>query len=232
MDIFDWALINPVTGQPYLQTEYTLHTSPPLAANDPSVILDKAGLRYAQSEVIAFHVLSMNVRLFCLPQKQTSETSEAFVEAGFATGNPPAGNPASLTDTTMNWNGPPLLSFAADNLRIYAGTGASQWSTVTNNTANTVALTPCPPALGNLNLANWYTLPDATSQYRIDGTLAALTGAVPPSSPGWYQRGNYNFFGPTYRPPAIVEVTLEMTDVRATCSFIFTQRFYIPASER
>jgi prepilin-type N-terminal cleavage/methylation domain-containing protein len=247
-------------------------------------------MQYAESEPIAFHVLSMNVRLFCLPAKTAGEIGppgdEAFVEAG-GPGNPPPGNPsgadpASLTDTTKNW---PSGSFAGDNLRIYAGTAAGQWSTINpNTTANTVYLNACPlpnpPNLlpGTLNGQNWTPLPpDPTSQYRIDGTLINLaplwsatatynmgalvsysvagvitdyvslqssnTNQTPNTSPtywavasppNWYQRSSYgtNFFGPTYRPPAIVEITLEMTDMRATNSFTFTQRFYIPASER
>ena len=86
-------------------------------------------------------------------------------------------------------------------------------------------------------------MPDTTSQYRLDGTLVNLFPAPNPPPPAWYQRSwhqpgpdtnsyNYNFFGPTYRPPAIVEVTLELTDVHATRSFVFTQKFYVPASER
>jgi prepilin-type N-terminal cleavage/methylation domain-containing protein len=221
MDQFCW---------PLLPVEYAYN------ANNA---VDATGLRYAQSEVIAFHVLSMNIRLFCLPQKSSSETSEAFVEAGFATGNPPAGNPASLTDTTKNWPLPLPASFTGQDLRIYAGTGSnpSQWGVIgTINPANTINLSPGPPVgTGYLNGANWYTTPDTTSQYRVDGLLASLFPSNP-APPGWYQRvsagGNFNFFGPTYRPPAVVEVTLEMTDVRATHAFTFTQRFYIPASER
>ena len=302
MDIFDWDLRNPVTNLPYLQTEYTLHTSPP---TDPDVIRDAAGLRYAQSEVIAFHVLSMNVRLLCLPEKQTPETSAAFVEAGTATSPSPIGS-STLTDSTKNWS---VGAFSAGGfaLRIVAGAGAGQALPISSATASdtltcsgtwTAALdrdsqyrieeldtipntgTGAVASAGNsppttyitddgttgsknwlpgssfsvsggeyytLQIvsglgagqalpisgasapdtvtcsAPWTTVPDITSRYLI----------IPPAwNLAWYQRGNNDFFGPTYRPPSIVEVTLEMTDARATRSFIFTQRFYIPASER
>ena len=153
MDQFGWAVINPATGQPVLPyqfllpMEYTFHYPLPATSTDPDIILDMAGLRYAQSEVIAFHVLSMNVRLFCLPAKTTAESlrtgppaiggDEAFVEAGFATGIPPAGNPAYLSDTTKNWNG---NAFTNDNLRISAGTAAGQSGTISGNTATTISL--------------------------------------------------------------------------------------------
>jgi type II secretory pathway pseudopilin PulG len=391
MDQFGWAVMGP-NGQPaqpqyqyLLPLEYTVHTSPP---NDPDVILDETGLRYAQSEVIAFHVLSLNIRLFCLPQKQVTESSEAFLDAGFGT---LAANPASLTDTTKNW---PAGSFIGGGfvLRIIAGTGAGEalpissangsivkctgtWplpvdttlqqyrieeiyivtgtaTSAGNNTGSSPAtcflndatknwppnsftnssnfITSPPPANSTTGymlriiagtgtgqafplssasagtvtcFGTWNPVPDNTSQYRIEGlpsgtassgantpptatltdqtqnwpansfsgggfTLQIMAGtgagqALPITSASgptvtcsgtwnpipdatsqyqiveslswslaWYQRGSYDFFGPTYRPPAVVEVTLEMTDARATHSFFFTQRFYVPASER
>jgi hypothetical protein len=249
MDQFAWAVIGP-NGQPVLPyqyllpLEYTFHTSPPLASNDPDVILDEAGLRYAQSEVIAFHVLSMNVRLFCLPLKNLSaETSEAFVEAGFASA-PGGATPPTFTDTTKNWLQPWQLPIATQTLRIYAGTGASQYAMIQSNTANVITLNATAPTLSATG-GTWAPLPDTTSQYRIDGLLSSLFPAPasppppstpPPPPPGWYQRvsaaGSYNFLGTTYRPPAVVELTLQTTDLRATRAFTFTQRFYIPASER
>ncbi len=269
MDQFGWAVIGP-NGQPVypyqylLPLEYQFHTSPPLASTDPDVILDSAGLRYAQSEVIAFHVLSMNIRLFCLPMKNSNlealaGPAEAFVEAGFATS---AANPASLTDTTKNWLNPPLPppAFNTFNLRITAGTGSGQWATISNTAATppmltlTSSTTAIPPTgnltnpVGNPAITNWTTILDTTSQYRVDGTLLSLFTTVPAppvvpvaGQPAWCQREwvsptgvsyYYNFLGTTYRPPAAVEVTLEMTDLRATRAFTFTQRFYIPASER
>ena len=235
MDQFSWAVMNPATGQPVqpyqylLPMEYTLHTSPPLASTDPDVVLDAAGLRYAQAEVIAFHVLSMNVRLFCLPAESASETSEVFVEAGFASALGGT-SPPTFSDTTKNW---PVPSFTGQNLRVYAGTGASQWATILSNTATVLTLNGATGTL-SATLQTWAPPPDTTSQYRVDGLLANLfpsAGNAPPP-PGWYQRGNFNFLGTTNRPPAIVEVTLQVTDVRATHAFTFTQRFYIPASER
>jgi hypothetical protein len=384
MDQFAWAVMG-ANGQPLLPyqyllpLEYTFHTSPPLASTDPDVVLDTAGQRYAQSEVIAFHVLSMNIRLFCLPEKQTTESSEAFLDAGYASS---PGNTASLTDPTKNWpNGsfsgggfairiisgtdagqvlpianasgstvnllaPAAWTAVPDNssqyrieelvlvggtatanstsppntnntlidstknwpansfmpqtsgggefiLRIIAGTGAGQWLPITIASGNTVT---CSGAWATANT------PDNTSQYRIEGLvtgtvtaagnpppttfltapqtwqaasysgggfalqITAGTGANQPAlpilnanantvtcsgtwttvpdttsqyaivpaawNPAWYQRGNYDFLGTTYRPPAVVEVTLEMTDVRATHAFTFTQRFYVQASER
>jgi type II secretory pathway pseudopilin PulG len=221
MDIFNWNLINPATSPPltYLQSEYTFNSSD---------ALDIAGLRYAQSEVIAFHVLSMNVRLFCLPAKYTTETSEAFVEAGIAS----SGTSTTLTDNGISGYYPektwPIAGGTFSNLRIYAGAGAGQPVSPT--------LLPITASGSTLTVSNSNTMspsPGSGSQYRVEGNLAALTtGPMTPSWPGWYQRGSYDFFGPTYRPPAIVEVTLEMTDARATHSFFFTQRFYVPASER
>jgi prepilin-type N-terminal cleavage/methylation domain-containing protein len=414
MDQFGWAVMGP-NGQPVtpyqylLPLEYQLHFSPPLPSNDPDVILDATGLRYAQSEVIAFHVLSMNVRLFCLPQKQLTESSEVFLDSGFATG----GSSSTLSDTTKNW---PIGSFSGGGfvVRIIAGTDAGQWLPIANSGATSNTTLPCtgtwttPPNTtwttppdntsqyrieelylvtgtatgGSANtltdstqnwpansFANssaftnfppppnsvsgfilriiggtgagqalpiasasgstvtcsgaWNPVPDSTSQYRIEGLLSGtasaastattlVDGSTPPANwpigsfsggwftvqivggtgagqalpitsatssntlacagtwnpipdntsqyqiieplswnLGWYQRGgddlnflgppppppplypcNYNFFGTTYRPPAVVEVTLEMTNARATRSFFFTQRFYVPASER
>jgi prepilin-type N-terminal cleavage/methylation domain-containing protein len=186
--------------------------------------------QYAQPEPIAFHVLSMNVRLFCLPLKSSAELSEAFVETDFAN----SGTATSLTDTSKTWTS----SFAPLSLlRIFSGTEAGQWATIQSNTTNMISLTL---GTGTLLGTGWTTFPDTTSQYRVDGLLVNLfsSNPTPPVAyqPAWCQRVstayNYNFFGTTYRPPAIVEVTLEMTDVRATRSFIFTQRLYIPASER
>jgi type II secretory pathway pseudopilin PulG len=184
---------------------------------------DPNWMQYAQSEAIAFHVLSMNVRVFCLPEKTASETSEVFLETGTAS----YGTSNTLTDTTKtNWTS---LNFPVigsnPGLRIYAGTDAGQGPLAITSMSSGNTLTVSSSMPHN---------PDSTSLYRIEDTLYALPGGTgtSPSSPGWYQRGNYNFFGTTYRPPAMVEVTLEMTDVRATRSFIFTQRFYIPASER
>jgi prepilin-type N-terminal cleavage/methylation domain-containing protein len=258
-------LPNNNTGN-YTGTGYASPTAQFIAINpslqpevDPT---DPNAMQYAQSEPIAFHVLSMNVRLFCLPAKQAAETSEAFVYAGTATASSPAGN-NTLIDGNNTWTG--FLADTDASLRIMAGTGAGQPPLViTSVSGNTLTLS-----------IGWTTGIDNTSQYRVDGTLASsllptwssgaaysmgslvtyngigytslqnsntshepdTSGtywALSPSPPTWYQRSSYgsNFFGPTYRPPAIVEITLELTDVRATHSFIFTQRFYIPASER
>ncbi len=239
MDIFNWDLVNTVTNLPFLQSEFALPNPLPSTSNDPDVILDIEGLRYAQSEVIAFHVLSMNVRLFCLPRKQPpqpNEPSEAFVETGFGVGS--AG--PTLTDlavpTAKTWN--PPNEFANFLLRIFTGNDAGDASVIPANPPTN----PLGPITGaNTNdtlvcIGAWTTAtPGPNSQYRVESDLATIFGAANPA-PAWYQRvsgaGNYNFFGPTYRPPALVEVTLEMTDVHATSSFVFTQKFYIPASER
>jgi prepilin-type N-terminal cleavage/methylation domain-containing protein len=206
----------PNTGNPALNMDDFNVTDLQMEVN-PS---DPNWTQYARSEPIAFHVLSMNVRLFCLPEKATSETSEVFLETGTATST---GTSTQLYDSTKNWTS----NFHSTNpgLRIYAGTGAGQGPLLVTSSGNTLSvstpfITPYP-ASGSL--------------YRVDDTLYAYNnsfGTATASSPGWCQRGSYNFFGTTYRPPAIVEVTLEMTDVHATRSFIFTQRFYIPASER
>ncbi|MGO8705589.1 MAG: type II secretion system protein J [Candidatus Brocadiia bacterium] len=282
MDQFGWAIMGP-TGQPagpggqpvtppnyqyLLPLEYTFHTSPPLASTDPDVVLDAAGLRYAQSEVIAFHVLSMNIRLFCLPMKNSSsENSEVFVEAGTPTAAPPnpsatdgPGSPPgpaipSLTDTTKIWPVSPFLGIGpgpmgplTPTLRILSGTAAGESLYVTSaNGISTLNLAPVPPPPAPNSPTGWSpAVPDDTSQYRVDGYLSLLcppppnpplANTPPPPPPGWYQRvspGNYsyNFLGTTCRPPAAVEITLQMTDVRATRAFTFTQRFYITASER
>lgn len=74
------------------------------------------------------------------------------------------------------------------------------------------------------------------------GAVANWAGG--PALPGWQYRvpaGWYELAASANplpwlslirRPPAMVEVTFEMTDLRATRTFTFTQRFYIPASER
>jgi prepilin-type N-terminal cleavage/methylation domain-containing protein len=190
--------------------------------------------QYAQPEPIAFHVLSMNVRIFCLPRKNstTAEPSEAFVETGIASSGTDS---TTLTDTTKIWqNNSPPAGISGLNLRFYAGLGAGQ-----PLPPPVLPLTISNPSGTGLSFANWptgVTAPAQGSQYRVESDLATIFSSNPPPPPGWYQRastaGTYNFLGTTYRPPAIVEVTLEMTDVRATHSFIFTQRFYIPASER
>ena len=253
MDIFNWSLV---------KTEFALPNPLPATSNDPDVILDIAGLRYAQSEIVAFHVLSMNVRLFCLPRKepqQTKEPSEAFVETGLAVGSVGGTGPI-LTDLAVPvaktpWTngefGPlPPPSTATFLLRMYTGNDAGDVSAIPPNAPN--PLNPLGPITGATSADTlqctgaWTTTPATNSQYRVEGDLATVFAGTPnppaANQPAWCQRVTpatsttpaviYNFFGPTYRPPALVEVTLEMTDVRATSSFMFTQRFYIPASER
>jgi hypothetical protein len=67
-----------------------------------------------------------------------------------------------------------------------------------------------------------------------DGDVVYSTGSET-TPPAWFQipmpdgttRAEF-----TERPPVLVEATLEMTDQFATKLFTFTQRFYVPASER
>ncbi len=82
----------------------------------------------------------------------------AWIDTGFrsfASGTATAGSATTLTNTAKGWA---TNQWANSQLRITAGTGAGQIRTVASNTATTLTVSSA-----------WSTVPDATSQYSLEG---------------------------------------------------------------
>lgn len=75
--------------------------------------------------------------------------------AGFVTGTATAGGASTLTDGGKTW---PTNGWANAQVRITAGTGLGQIRTISSNTGTVLTVSSA-----------WTTVPDATSQYRIEG---------------------------------------------------------------
>jgi prepilin-type N-terminal cleavage/methylation domain-containing protein len=138
-------------------------------------------------EPIAFHVLSMNVRVF--PESGTAGASTSTTLVRSYPSSSPLNGFVTVTNagaTTVQTR--QIVAISADRLTL---TVNPAWTTV----------------------GTW-TAPEAGDSYAIND----------------WTDGNALF--QCSHLPALAEVTLELTDQRATRSFFFTQRFYIPASER
>ena len=143
---------------------------------------------------------------------------------GVCTGN---GTATTLVDTTADRPTAPSGAY----VRITGGTGAPTTTlfTVSSDVVGTITINPPVGSPG-------WTTPPAGPGGSTPATQYQIVSIVP--TPLWVQRtndpnfGTNPFLGMVAAPPALVEITLELTDQRATRSFLFTQRFYIPASER
>ena len=211
----------PRTNQPDLDMETFNWDDLPLERGSDDV--DKA---YAAPEPVAFGVLSMNVRVFLRPPSGQA-TVPVYVDAGKAEGGSAVpGNDGSLTDDQKAWTG--AHNAAARRVRLISGAGEPGTAfDIKTDSGTTLTIAP----------DQWTTPPGPNTQYWIE---TALPG------PAWYDLGDRPILGirdasaaelsasepDPGRPPALVEITLEMTDRRNTRFHTFTERFYIPASER
>jgi len=134
---------------------------------------------------------------------------------------------ANGTATTLVDNTPGRPNASGLYVRISGGTGApATIFPVISDDGITITINP------PLGSPGWTTPPGVgppPTQYQILPYMPV---------PMWVQRtndpifGTNPFLGMVNDPPALVEITLELTDQHATRSFSFTERFYIPASER
>ena len=105
---------------------------------------------------------------------------------------------------------------------------------VSNDNGTTITINPVAPATG------WTTAPVAGPPHtlRPGRNIKIIPNSSTITVPTWPQRtndpnfGTNPFVGMVSKPPALVEITLELTDQGDARDFSFTQRFYIPASER
>lgn len=168
---------------------------------------------YAVPEPIGFNVLSMRIRLYCRPDIDPTlgEVIKYFVETGAVT-SPAADD--DLPDSSKTWT---PGQHNGRTVRIISGKSATESGQI--NTTDPSRL---------VRNGTWTTKPDTSSQYWIEATQAPDS----PGAPKWLEIDGEAYFGLIDRPPAMAEITLELTDDRATKVFTFTERFYIPASER
>lgn len=85
-------------------------------------------------------------------------STPSWMDSGFksfATGTATAGTGTTITNSAKSWT---ANRWANYQVRITAGTGAGQIATIASNTATTLTVTPF-----------FFTAPDATSQYSIEG---------------------------------------------------------------